>query len=167
MCLRAVRGELLQQRGEFSLDLDHPPRFREISLQPRILVLQLRQLMLARINRWSTTHWAQPRQRSLIPLVAPFGDQRRVQAFTSKQRTFGVAAAALVLSQDPQLVHTRKHAPCRSFGNLRLDWLIHLLSMPPNQYVCHHHRSLILRPSNSVYLRTQSVSSSVDSAGSR
>ena len=58
--LRAVRGELLQQRESFPLDLDHPPRFRQVGLQPRILVVQLRHLMLKRISRWSTTHRAQP-----------------------------------------------------------------------------------------------------------
>ena len=38
--LRAARGELLQQRGEFSLHVDHPMGFGQVRLQARVLLPQ-------------------------------------------------------------------------------------------------------------------------------
>jgi len=47
--LGAARGELLQQRGEFSLDLNHMVGFGQISLQPRVLTFELGHLLITRI----------------------------------------------------------------------------------------------------------------------
>src|SRR5438874_13217185 len=52
--LRAARGELLQQRGEFSLDVDHPLDFPQLSVQPSYLLAQPGDFALARVS-WRST----------------------------------------------------------------------------------------------------------------
>ena len=143
--LGAARGELLQQRGEFSLDLDHVVGFGQISLQPRVVPLELGYLLITRIIARPTGWRCQALQRAVIALLAPFADHRRVQPFASQQRPFGTRIAALVFGQDPQFVWRGIRSPSGPLGNLRINRLGHRHSMPAGHHACHHPCQLRLR----------------------
>src|SRR2546427_5266397 len=101
--LRAARGELLQQHGEFSLDFDHPPCFRQVRLQACILAAQSGQLVLALVSRRPTRRNTQRMECSLLPLPAPLGDRRRVQPLPTQESASAVTIAAFVFFEEPQL----------------------------------------------------------------
>src|SRR5207302_9110838 len=69
--LRAARGELLQQHGEFSLDFDHPPCFRQVRLQACILAAQPSQLVLALVSRRPHSRSNPCLECCFLPLLAP------------------------------------------------------------------------------------------------
>jgi hypothetical protein len=75
----------------------------------------------------------------------------------------GVSVLGPVLSGLPSL--TGRCQPRRDRFADQLLRISHLLSMPANHDLCHHHRLLILTSSSSVYLCTQSVSHYVDTEG--
>src|SRR5882672_7690615 len=102
--LRAARGELLQQRGEFSLNFDHPVCLAQVSLQARVLTPQPRQLLLAGVACRPPRGCGQRLQGALVTLLAPLRDQRGVQPLASQECASLVAGPPFILSEYPQLV---------------------------------------------------------------
>jgi hypothetical protein len=89
----AVGGELLQQRRELSLDLDHPAGLVELGCKPLVLLAQPGDLQVAGIGRLAPRRGGQRLQRTTVALLAPLGDQRRVQALAPQQRTLAVLSS--------------------------------------------------------------------------
>src|SRR5450756_889606 len=71
----AVRGELLQQRGKFSLDLDDLSRLVEIAGQPFDLPLQAGDLTITGIGLLTACRSGQGLW-ALLALASPIDDQR-------------------------------------------------------------------------------------------
>ena len=117
----AVGGELLQQRGEFSLDLRSPAGRWPGWLCKRVFSRWRRAISCSRGSvggrpRIGPSRDSAPASRWLrhSEISEVYKPSRRSSAPLPSR------SAALVLSQDPQLVRTRKHPPRRSFGNLSL-----------------------------------------------
>ncbi len=70
-------------------------RLGQVGLQARVLTAQPCHLLVARIGGWPPWRSGQRLQRALVTLLAPLGDQRRVQTLTSQQGAFAVAVAPL------------------------------------------------------------------------
>src|SRR5206468_8910301 len=70
-----VGRELLQQRREFPLHLDHPPSLVQVSLKTLHPPAQPHVLTIERIGLRPTGRLRQCLQRALVPLVTPRRDQ--------------------------------------------------------------------------------------------
>src|SRR5262249_51451146 len=114
--------------------------FSQVSLQACVLTTQLRDLLGACIARRSTRRSAQRLQRTLVALLAPLGDQRRVQALASEESASTIAIPPFVFGQNPQLVLRAIGPTRRALGHLGLRRLSHRFSMPAGYHTCHHHR---------------------------
>src|ERR1019366_5750984 len=127
----AVRGELLQQRGEFSLDLDDLSRLVEIAGEPFDLGLQAGDLTITGIGLLAPCRSGQG-LGALLSLASPVDDQRGVQALATEQCAPGRSVEAVVIGQDRGLV-LRREAPAarRTLGDLgvRWGWVVHRTSM--------------------------------------
>jgi len=104
-------GELVQQRGELSLHLDHGPGLVQLRGQPLILPPQPGQIAISSIRCRVSGGLAQRLQRALVTLLAPGTDQRGVQAFAAQQRALAGPVQRLVLGQDLLLVGRGVPAP--------------------------------------------------------
>jgi hypothetical protein len=72
--------QLLEQRGDFSLDLDHEPGVRQLPRQPLVLFLQPGVLPLNRVRRRPPARRGQTGQRARVPGLAPLRHMTGVQA---------------------------------------------------------------------------------------
>src|SRR5919204_2352999 len=124
----AVGGELLQQRRELSLDLDHLAGLIQLAGQALVLPAQPGVLPLHRINRRPARGRTQRLERASVTLLAPLGDQRGVQPLATQQRALAGLVQPLVLGQDLGLVASRVTAgPLGPLGNLRV-WSLSIAS---------------------------------------
>jgi hypothetical protein len=82
------------------LDLQHLGLLGKLLAQPGVLGLQPGQLPLQRIGRRAATPrgLAQRGQRALVALLAPFGEQRGVQALAAQQGALPLLVELLVLT---------------------------------------------------------------------
>src|SRR5260370_673481 len=127
---RAVGRELPQQRGEFSLNIDHPPGGPQLAPQPLVLLTQPRILPIPRIRRRPTHRRREALARSPVPLLLPCRDQRGVQTLPPQQGTFTCLAQPPVLDQDPGLLPPRV-GPRPSLGrHLGIRHLLHCGTHP-------------------------------------
>src|SRR5690606_8494208 len=97
----AVGGELVQQRRELSLDLDHLLRLAQLGGQALVLAAQPGDLAIAGIGGLAARRLGERFERAAVALLAPLRDQRRVQALPAQQRALASLAQALLPLADP------------------------------------------------------------------
>lgn len=102
--VRAAGGELIQQRGEFFLHLDHGSGLAQLTAESRDLTLQAGDLPLPRVGPRERPAGSRAPPARRRPLLPPRGDQRRVQALPPEQGALALLVQALVLGQDSLLV---------------------------------------------------------------
>jgi len=95
---------VLQQRREFSLDLDDLAGRVEIAREPALLLLEPGDLLVAWIGRLAAGVAAERLFGAVISLAAPLGDERAVEALTAQQRALLRFRQRLVLGENPRLV---------------------------------------------------------------
>src|SRR6266705_1248019 len=148
----AVGGELLQQRREFSLVLDHLAGLAELTGQALVLLAQPVDLPVAGIGGLASGRLGQRLERAAVALPAPLRQQRRVQALAPEQRALAGLVEALVLLEDLRLVLRR--VPARATGALghlgvRIGGLVRGArpgARIQRMIACHGHRGTPPRP---------------------
>src|SRR5450432_2892463 len=115
---RALGQQLLQERGDVSLHLDHPASRRQISLRALKLTTQPRVLyrILTRCP-WTARLGLQRTERAPVTLLTPLPQMRAIQPFTAHQRAdLARLRARIGLAHDRQLVRRAK-PPARTARN--------------------------------------------------